>query len=588
MPGGAAIQADSFLHVNVAARKLQEELGLNFGLGDLINLNRSYTHNNHTVYVMGDKTSRGLFFLSGTRLPAEGYRYPERFDAPRLRVTVQNRLVDLADTPQNRPFRRIADIRLLKLKVIREWLEANNILDAERFPEGQPVLIPDPEHAAAPLAVQYDFLMTIQQGLMIESPTCSASCMFSLMDNPEIRAVTDEQLAGFFPPEPVEPLPDEIVVQRNDAPEIVPPVVPQPLIAPVIDVPAPQRVVIPAVEQNPVRRREERVVPPPVVADVDPVIPPRSRYAMPVAFDGWPEVDVRQLLPLLDNPPEGYIGMTDYGALFYLPRFSDRYIDDVFRFHQAMNAIIQDHLIPIKDFWPEQFSQDLLLPVNIREANIQSIINLIEVINSNDVASEVFKLMKPVNQNVRKRYLRTEGKVMVVGCGANHDRHVNFHPAAHTFTIDPSREMGADLVSDVQYGFHMLPKKEHFSVIYFESVPSMLFEYGELNRAMLKKAYDLLKPDGLLMIRAGCATMCTYDDYNVPEMMTGLLNEAGFLEVKFIEDEISDMFGRLYHLRNDFKFSANKLWNRVVNEGYIPVSRDEAIRKGIKVISIKK
>ncbi|WP_461534832.1 protein kinase domain-containing protein [Spongorhabdus nitratireducens] len=217
LPGGVSRDPGA-LHVNIAAQKAQDELHRVFTLDDFTNLNRSYTFDNQTVYIMGDRTCHGLFLIANGKTPVEGYRYPARFEAARLKWMIRDSQAKLQDTPANAHLFRVSDVRLIKLKMIREWLKANNILDEGLFPKGRAVVIADPEHAGQYLNIDYGFLAGLQQSMVIESPTCPIVCMLDLMDDPATRAVCDGQLAGFFPGDAQEEI---FPVQVPPAPAVV-------------------------------------------------------------------------------------------------------------------------------------------------------------------------------------------------------------------------------------------------------------------------------------------------------------------------------------------------------------------------------
>ena len=324
----------------------------------------------------------------------------------------------------------------------------------------------------------------------------------------------------------------------------------------------------------------------PVIRHV--VIPPRKPHARDVVFDGWPVINSEELIELMDYPADGYIGMTAYGSLFFLPTLKDEYIDYVLRFYQAMNAMMRDHILPIKSFWPEVLHKDLLLPDNIEEANIKAVKDIIRVVESNEVSNKVYRRLHPQNTNCKKRFEELEDKVMVIGCGANHDKHKNVHPAKHTFTIDPTEDMGPDFVIDAEIGVHLLPNKEYFSVIFFESVPDYVFEYDAFTIAMLNRVYRLLKPGGILLIKTGCITICDLDRYNIPEIMRVLLTDSDIIEHKFIGKDVRTMFTELYRGEGDFFQKADDLWSRTLRFEFKPKSRQEASEHGVRIIAIKR
>ncbi|WP_461534831.1 NUDIX hydrolase [Spongorhabdus nitratireducens] len=197
LPGGQMSAKDNGALPNTAARETGEELHRLYDINDLTNLNRSYYFGQHIVYVFGDKTCKGLFFLDGTNKPKRGYKYPSEFKEVELKKTIQTAQSKIPNIPANSHKLEVNDVKLFKIKTILAWLGNNNILDPIAFPAGAAVPVTDP-HDGKIYPIDYWFLWTLQQATMIESPGCSAICMFTLMNDPLQRLYNDTVLAPYF------------------------------------------------------------------------------------------------------------------------------------------------------------------------------------------------------------------------------------------------------------------------------------------------------------------------------------------------------------------------------------------------------
>ncbi|WP_461537082.1 hypothetical protein [Spongorhabdus nitratireducens] len=197
IPGGSIRPSDSNMHVNAASREVSEELHQSFNIYDLTNLNRSYTYNNKTVYVVGDNTCKGLFFLAEGKLPRKEYAFPEKFSADKLLEQIQTAQAMIPNTTAC--CHEVTDVKLVRLGLLRAWLAHNNLTNTTRFPVGQPVQVTDPQDPTSVYLFDYDFLETLYYGHMIESPTCPAGAMFNIMDDPRTRTHCDLALAPYFP-----------------------------------------------------------------------------------------------------------------------------------------------------------------------------------------------------------------------------------------------------------------------------------------------------------------------------------------------------------------------------------------------------
>ncbi|MGY0216242.1 hypothetical protein ACWJJH_02515 [Endozoicomonadaceae bacterium StTr2] len=310
---------------------------------------------------------------------------------------------------------------------------------------------------------------------------------------------------------------------------------------------------------------------PPVVNDEIVIPPAPSSLSIQVKFDGWPEFNAQKLVKLMSRPAAGYIGLTEYGELFYVPRLEPAYVEHVTRFHQAMNEIMTDHLLPIRGFGVQGAEKDLLLPDDLEEATIGNVTRIVQAIRANKLSSKAFDYIHRVDSNFRKRYHTLEGKIMVLGCGHQFQDHDRFHPRQHTFTIDGDEKMGPDIVGEIEHVIHMMPPREHFSAIFFEGVPGFLLDYSKQEiRAMMHKLNTLLKPGGVMMISAGCFYRCDDMYYKLhPRLMADMLNEAGFGYVKFLgHQRIKPLFGPLFRGGGSFKQRVTTLWN--TTEGHDP------------------
>ncbi|WP_461536958.1 hypothetical protein [Spongorhabdus nitratireducens] len=197
LPGGVMKPADG-VHVNTAAREMLEELKLNFNVKDLTNLNRTYTYDDHTVYVVGDDTCHGLFFLDGVHTPDPDYLFPEKFEKLSLDRRIKQAQARFPMNAANHELHEIKQVCLVEVKKIHRWIMTNNLQDSRLYPVGQPVIIVDQDNPAKKYKLDYQFLWVLSQAFMIESPACSALCMLDLMSDDKTRKTVDKVLATQF------------------------------------------------------------------------------------------------------------------------------------------------------------------------------------------------------------------------------------------------------------------------------------------------------------------------------------------------------------------------------------------------------
>ncbi|WP_461537156.1 NUDIX domain-containing protein [Spongorhabdus nitratireducens] len=205
LPGGVLQPADQF-HVNTAAREVLEELKISLNLEDLTNLNRSYTYDDHTVYITGDETCRGLFFLSPDQIhePNPQYRFPKLFDPNQLEQQVKEAQSLLPVDASSQALHEVTQVSLIDIRTLRNWFNFNDINDHSRFPVGKPITIVDVLDPSLEHKLEYRLLWVLSRAMMVECQTCTALNMFDVMINVEARSSCDMVLASILGLTPTE------------------------------------------------------------------------------------------------------------------------------------------------------------------------------------------------------------------------------------------------------------------------------------------------------------------------------------------------------------------------------------------------
>ena len=108
------------------ADRLNQNLQLNMEVKDLHNLNRSYAHGEDEVFIVGDETCRGLYYLDGVATPDLIYEFPECFNAETMEQRVNQFQSSLINNEENEHFFEVTKVCLVDCRAILNWMVFNN------------------------------------------------------------------------------------------------------------------------------------------------------------------------------------------------------------------------------------------------------------------------------------------------------------------------------------------------------------------------------------------------------------------------------------------------------------------------------
>ena len=346
----------------------------------------------------------------------------------------------------------------------------------------------------------------------------------------------------------------------------------------------------------------EEIVLPAISPEV-PVIPPHVDTTVPVSkphrakadptLTVWPSFNGKQLGLqagiLFESPRHLLVGMDERGNLTFNADLTPEFELQVSRLQKSMEYFLVQQVFPAAG---PSMSFDkknrLHLPSQPGQCTVEKLQAVVAGIAGNPLAINLLAV-EPPSEDVRKRFEQTEGKAMIIGCGAGYEEHQHLHPATTTFTADAYAGMLPDLHGDISTMIHTLPDKEQFSSIYFEHINGIVFSNPDQIKATLKKCHSLLKPGGILIIVSGSYHLTQTGENDIRHIMVECMSEAGFDDFKYSrhQDEVKQAFLTLDQSK-DVLPQVSDAWDQVKGTDAIPVSEDAMHQMGILMVALKK
>ncbi len=160
---------------------------------DLINLNRSFCVDDHTVYILGDRTCQGLINMEPGFRPDPDYPFPEVFHPENIAQLLNPALLPPSQDDVFAAFPKPA-VALVEFKKLCQWVIDNDIQNTVLFPETKPIPI---DAAIAPktkLEIQHQLLMMISKANLSQPSNCDLISSLMKMTDPAERASWEDRI----------------------------------------------------------------------------------------------------------------------------------------------------------------------------------------------------------------------------------------------------------------------------------------------------------------------------------------------------------------------------------------------------------
>ncbi|MGI9278433.1 MAG: methyltransferase domain-containing protein [Endozoicomonas sp.] len=346
----------------------------------------------------------------------------------------------------------------------------------------------------------------------------------------------------------------------------------------------------PVVQQEPVAVEKASTVPLHRVPEASPGAPlaPSTITKMPVATTEWPSFNGQQLGLqagiLFETPRHLLVGMDDRGNLTFNEQLTPDVEVQIARLQKGMEGFIVQQVLPATGASMNYERMNKLhLPPQPAQCTVAKLQEIVGIIAGNPLAINMLAV-EPLSEDVRKRFDQCEGKIMVIGCGSGYEQHKHLHPEKTTFTTDINAGMLPDLHGDVTPMLHMLPDKEHFSVIYFEQVTGTVFSDPDKIKATLKKCHRLLKPGGMVILTSGAGAITkTIKDLDIRYTFVECLTDAGFDNFKYTHNSQTKQAFKLIDPDKPITPQIPASWQAMKSLEFIP----ERELGGINIVAYK-